>query len=100
MLISFLLICYTLCTAYISGIVFLHIFSKLIGIDNTRNDFAFAAISGLCWIAILISIQHIFSSIGLISHLIIWLINGIIWSTNSAHFSSTFFRQIQSFKTR
>jgi len=100
MLISFLLICYTLFTAYISGIAFLHIFSKLSCINNSRNDFAFATISGLSWIAILVSIQHIFFSVGIISHLLVWIINGIVWSTNSTYFSSTFFQQLQSFKTK
>jgi len=100
MLISFLLICYTLFTAYVSGIVSLHIFSKLFGINNSRSDFAFVVISGLCWITILISTQHIFSSVGIISHVLVWLINAIVWSTNSIYFSSTFFQQTHSFKTK
>jgi hypothetical protein len=100
MLISFLLICYTLFTAYISGVVFLHIFSKLIGIPNSKIDFVFAAISGLCWISILVSIQHIFSSVGIISHLLVWIINVIVWSANSKDFSATFIQQLHSFKTK
>ncbi len=100
MLISFLLLCYTLFTAYISGIVFLHIFSKLSGLKNTGTSFAFAAISGLCWIAILISIQHIFSPVGIISHILVWLINGIVWGSDSSNFSSIFSNQVRSFKTK
>jgi len=100
MLISFLLICYTLFTAYISGIVFLHVFSKLIGLNNRNYDFAFAAISGLCWIAILISIQHIFSPVGIFSHVLVWGINCFFWSTNSQGFLTIVIQQFQFFKTQ
>jgi len=100
MLISLFLICYTLFTAYISGIIFIHLFSKFTGIKNEQDDFAFFSIAGLCWIAIVLSIQHLFLNIGIYSHLLIWFINVIVWSVNAKHFSSVALNAFQSFKTK
>lgn len=100
MIVSFLLILYTLFTAYISGIVFLHVFSKILGLQNTQNDFAFTAISGIFWLAFIISIQHIFYKIGLFSHLFIWAINAIVWALNSKAFLAQISATIQMIKNK
>ena len=100
MLVSFVLICYTLFTAFITGMMFLYILSKLLKINNGFYDFTFSAIAGLCFIAIVISIQHIFYKVGIVSHAIIWVFNGLVWSSNAKIFSVSIFTQWQNLKSK
>jgi hypothetical protein len=98
MLVSLLLIGYALFTALVSGMVFVYLFSRVLGMSNTRIDFPFLAISGFCWLAVLLSIQHLFYKVGIVSHILVWLINGIAWSTNPTLFYAQWKQLLQALK--
>lgn len=100
MLISLLLIGYTLLTAYILGLLFLHTFKKWLHIKTETDEFSFTAISGLCWLAIVLSIQHIFVHIGLWSHLLVWFINALLWTTDNRYFYSAIQKQFGLFRNK
>src|SRR6186713_497758 len=88
MIISLPIIIYTVFTAFISGLVLYKCLTALFKTEAYPFHSSFIAFGGLCWIAFVLQVQHVFLPIDGLSHVLIWLINGSVWIRHGSFFKA------------
>jgi hypothetical protein len=81
MLVSILLIIYNLTVAFAAGVIFTRLVSKLSGVTPAVLHPSIYVIMGWGFIAMLLQVYHLFFSINLYAHILVWLVLLLLAST-------------------